>query len=55
MKKLTILLVVVFCTTIFTVPARSAIKKVAQTGLQFLKIDVSASGRHGRGIYNAGE
>ncbi|OGC02988.1 hypothetical protein A2V82_02720 [candidate division KSB1 bacterium RBG_16_48_16] len=51
MKKLTILLVVVFCTTIFTVPARSAIKKVAQTGLQFLKIDVSARAAAMGGAY----
>lgn len=42
MKKLIIVLVVVFSATIFTVPAHSTIKKVAQTGLQFLKVDVGA-------------
>jgi hypothetical protein len=39
MKKLIILLAVA---SIFTVPAHSTMKKVAQTGLQFLKVDVVA-------------
>jgi hypothetical protein len=42
MKKLIILLVVVFSATIFTMPVHSTIKKVGQTGLQFLKVDASA-------------
>jgi long-subunit fatty acid transport protein len=51
MKKRIIPLVVVFCTTIFTVPAHSTIKKVAQTGLQFLKVDVSARAAAMGGAY----
>ncbi len=42
MKNLIIFLVVVFSTTIAIVPAHSTVKKLAQTGLQFLKVDVSA-------------
>jgi len=42
MKKLTLCLLLVFLTTVFIMPAHSAIKKLAQTGLQFLEIDVSA-------------
>jgi long-subunit fatty acid transport protein len=51
MKKLIILLVVVFCATIFTVPAQSTIKKIAQTGLQFLKVDASARAAAMGGAY----
>ena len=40
MKKLTIFLAVVFAATIITAPAY-ALKKVGQTGLQFLKVDAS--------------
>ncbi len=41
MKKLSLFLILVFLTTIFLMPAHSAIKKLAQTGLQFLEIDLS--------------
>ncbi|MBN1154450.1 PorV/PorQ family protein [candidate division KSB1 bacterium] len=51
MKKITILLVVVLCTTIFTVPAQSALKKIGQTGLQFLKVDASARAAAMGGAY----
>jgi long-subunit fatty acid transport protein len=51
MKKLIIFLVVVFCATIATVPAHSTIKKVAQTGLQFLKVDASARAAAMGGAY----
>ncbi|MBN2012696.1 PorV/PorQ family protein [candidate division KSB1 bacterium] len=51
MKKLIIFVVVVFCATIFTVPAQSALKKIGQTGLQFLKIDVSARAAAMGGAY----
>ncbi|MBN1782614.1 PorV/PorQ family protein [bacterium] len=42
MKKINIIAVVVLVTALLTVPARATIKKVAQTGLQFLKVDMSA-------------
>jgi hypothetical protein len=42
MKKLKIFPAVVFLAAILVVPAYSTIKKVGQTGLQFLKIDASA-------------
>ena len=42
MKKLTLFLTVVFLAAVFIMPAHSDIKKVAQTGLQFLKVDVGA-------------
>jgi hypothetical protein len=41
MKKSTIVLGVVFSATILAVPAHAQIKKLGQTGLQFLKVDVS--------------
>ena len=41
MKKLTILLTVVFLSMLFIMPAHPGLKKVAQTGLQFLKVDVN--------------
>ena len=41
MKKLILFLLLVFLTTIFLMPSHAAIKKLAQTGLQFLEIDVS--------------
>lgn len=42
MKKLTLFLTITFLATVFIMPAYSGLKKVAQTGLQFLKIDVGA-------------
>ena len=42
MKKLNILLIVVFISVIFVSPGNTTINKVGQTGLQFLKIDVGA-------------
>lgn len=51
MKKLSICLVVVLFATIATVPAHSTIKKVAQTGLQFLKVDASARAAAMGGAY----
>jgi hypothetical protein len=43
MKKITIFVFILFISAIFTAPAHSdGIKKVAQTGLQFLKVDVGA-------------
>ena len=42
MKKLSPYLLIVFLLIIYTDLCHSAIKKVAQTGLQFLKIDMSA-------------
>lgn len=42
MKKLTIFLTFIFITVVFAIPSHSVIKKVAQTGLQFLKVDVGA-------------
>ena len=35
-------MIVILFALVFTIPAHSAIKKLAQTGLQFLKVDVSA-------------
>jgi hypothetical protein len=40
MKKFIIILAAVFSATIFTAPAHSVMKKVGQTGLQFLKVDM---------------
>lgn len=42
MKKLTFFLILVFTCMIFTTPSHAVIKKTAQTGLQFLKVDVGA-------------
>ena len=42
MKKLNILLIVVFLNLIMFSPGLSSINKVGQTGLQFLKVDVGA-------------
>lgn len=42
MRKLTLFLIVVFLCMVIAVPSHSVIKKVGQTGLQFLKIDVGA-------------
>jgi len=42
MKKLTIFLIFVFLFTVFIMPAHSGLKKTGQTGLQFLKVDMSA-------------
>ena len=41
MKKLTLLIIIIFISTLMVVPAHSGLKKIAQTGLQFLKIDMS--------------
>lgn len=41
MKKLSVLITIFFLVAIFVMPAHSGIKKVAQTGLQFLKLDYS--------------
>jgi hypothetical protein len=42
MKKYAISLTVVLLTTVMIMPAHPAMKKLAQTGLQFLKVDMSA-------------
>ena len=42
MKKLIIFLLVIFFISVYIMPANAAIKKVAQTGFQFLKIDMGA-------------
>lgn len=42
MKKFAIYLTVVLLTTVMIMPAHPAMKKLAQTGLQFLKVDMSA-------------
>ena len=41
MKKLTLFLTVIFLSAVFIIPAHPAIRKLAQTGLQFLEVDVS--------------
>ena len=41
-KKMIIFLAVVLLTTVLVLPAHASLKKVAQTGLQFLKVDVGA-------------
>lgn len=50
MKKITFLLIIIFLTIMCT-PAYSTIKKVAQTGLQFLKVDVGARASAMGGAY----
>ena len=42
MKKLTLLLTIAFLCMVIAMPAHSVLKKTAQTGLQFLKVDVGA-------------
>ncbi|MBN1997421.1 PorV/PorQ family protein [candidate division KSB1 bacterium] len=42
MKKLILIVCVVLLTALLNIPAHATIKKVAQTGLQFLKVDMSA-------------
>ena len=42
MKKTTLFLIIIFLTVIASMPAHAVIKKLAQTGLQFLKVDVGA-------------
>ncbi len=42
MKKLIVLLTVVFLSAVLVMPVHAVIKKVAQTGFQFLKLDVGA-------------
>jgi len=42
MKKFIIILAAVLSATVFTAPAHSVMKKVGQTGLQFLKVDMAA-------------
>jgi len=51
MKKLTLTLAVVFLTTVSIMPAHSTMKKLAQTGLQFLKVDMSARAAAMGGAY----
>jgi len=42
MKKLNLLIILILCLLIGAGPANAVIKKLAQTGLQFLKVDMSA-------------
>lgn len=42
MKKLTSLAAILLFAVVFTVPAHGVVKKTGQTGLQFLKVDMSA-------------
>lgn len=42
MKRFTLFLIIILLSVFFVMPAHATIKKVAQTGLQFLKIDVGA-------------
>jgi len=42
MKKMIFLLFIVLLCLIYTIPTQAVIKKVAQTGLQFLKVDVGS-------------
>jgi len=42
MKKLTLLLTVAFLSMVIVMPVHPVLKKTAQTGLQFLKVDVGA-------------
>ncbi|NOY57431.1 MAG: PorV/PorQ family protein [Calditrichaeota bacterium] len=42
MRKLTLFLVIIFLCTLFIEPSHAGLKKLAQTGLQFLKVDVGA-------------
>jgi hypothetical protein len=51
MKKIKIIMGVVLTSVILTMPAQATIKKVAQTGLQFLKVDVSARAAAMGGAY----
>lgn len=51
MKRLTLFLVLIFICTLFRAPSHAAIKKVAQTGLQFLKVDVGAGASAMGGAY----
>jgi hypothetical protein len=51
MKKLTFLITIVLVCTIFILPANAVIKKLAQTGLQFLKVDVGTRAAAMAGAY----
>jgi len=51
MKKLTFFIILVFICMVFTLPAHAVIKKLAQTGLQFLKVDVGARAAAMAGSY----
>jgi hypothetical protein len=51
MKKILIIMGIVLISAILTMPAQATIKKVAQTGLQFLKVDVSARAAGMGGAY----
>ena len=42
MKKFTLFITVVFLCMVFVMPSHPVIKKIGQTGLQFLKVDVGA-------------
>jgi hypothetical protein len=52
MKKFIILMAAVFSATVFTTPAHSVMKKVGQTGMQFLKVDASARAAAMGGAYS---
>ena len=52
MRKLFLCFLVCTLLVLLTVPAQSAIKKVGQTGLQFLKVDVGARAAAMGGAYN---
>ncbi|NIA28822.1 MAG: PorV/PorQ family protein [Actinobacteria bacterium] len=52
MKKLFLYILMISILTIFSVPAHSTIKKVGQTGLQFLKVDIGARAAAMGGAYN---
>jgi len=52
MKKLILFLLVIFLVSVYTTPVNAAIKKVAQTGFQFLKIDMGARAAAMGGSYS---
>lgn len=51
MKRFILLLTVVFVMAVIAMPAHATIKKVAQTGMQFLKVDVSPRAAAMAGAY----
>jgi len=51
MKKVTLFLALVLLCTVLIMPSHATIKKTAQTGLQFLKVDVGARGAAMGGAY----
>jgi hypothetical protein len=52
MKKLALIYTLVFICTVFLMPSHAVIKKLAQTGLQFLKVDVGARAAAMGGAFN---